>query len=40
MARFDLCIQAPNSLDRPRAFNKAQFLDRRIMPGNDGARVA
>jgi hypothetical protein len=40
MAGLDAAIQAPHSLDKPRAINKAQFLDCRVEPGNDGERYA
>jgi len=40
MAGLDPAIQARHSLDKPRAFNTAQFLDCLVKPGNDGARDA
>jgi hypothetical protein len=40
MAGLDPAIPARHVLDKPRAFNKAQFLDCRVEPGNDKARDA
>jgi len=38
MAGLDPAIQARHSPDKPRAFNKAQFLHGRVKPGHDGDR--
>jgi len=40
MAGLDPATQARQSLDKPRAFNNARFLDCRVEPGNDGERYA
>jgi len=37
MAGLDPAIQVRHSLDKPSAFNKAQFLDGRVKPGHDEA---